>query len=296
MRSIRPATRSEATRSTIRGSPTSPPTSSTTRSATTRPRCAAAATRSRTSPTPTAPAARAPRCRQALLDCGYVSARKFGDLYSVGLHRLELPLSERVPPTNAYGIRTPEFYAGEYTLADLQGFVTQAEDSGGGWVPIVFHDICNQCAGSSVSASTISAFLDWLAPRSSNGTLVKTVREVLNGPTPGFPRAEGRDAAAGAARDRVREVPDAGQDPRRAARVPVVHAGAELGAAHGRARPTPTARTRTRSASCASTRSPATPTRRPTKPTSRSGPRSPTCARSAARPPTTPGSWRATGA
>src|SRR4029079_10332346 len=105
-----------------------------------------------------------------------------------GLHRRLVPLLGARAPTDPYGIRTPEYYTGEYTLADLQGFVTQAENSGGGWVPIVIHDICNNCADSSISPSTFSAFLDWLQARATSGTLVRTVREVLNGPTPGFPR------------------------------------------------------------------------------------------------------------
>jgi peptidoglycan/xylan/chitin deacetylase (PgdA/CDA1 family) len=132
-----------------------------------------------------------PNVRQDLLDCGYASARKFGDLYSVGCTDNSCPPSERVPPTNAYGIRTPEYYSGEYTLAELEGFVTQAENSGGGWVPIVFHDICDNCAGSSVKEATISAFLDWLQARATSATLVRTVHEVMTGPTPGFPRPKG---------------------------------------------------------------------------------------------------------
>jgi peptidoglycan/xylan/chitin deacetylase (PgdA/CDA1 family) len=125
--------------------------------------------------------------RQALVDCGYVSARKFGNLYSKGCTDLSCPFSESIPPRDAYGIRTPEWYPGEYTLSDLEGFVTQAEIHGGGWVPLVFHDICNQCADSSVSTATMSAFLDWLGARGSNGTVVKTEREVLGGLPPSPP-------------------------------------------------------------------------------------------------------------
>jgi peptidoglycan/xylan/chitin deacetylase (PgdA/CDA1 family) len=122
--------------------------------------------------------------RQALTDCGYLSARKFGNLYSEGCTDTSCPFAETIPPRDAYGIRTPEWYPGEYTLTDLEGFVTAAEIHGGGWVPLVFHDICNQCADSSVSAATMSAFFDWLQARAANGTVVKTVREALGGPAP----------------------------------------------------------------------------------------------------------------
>jgi uncharacterized repeat protein (TIGR01451 family) len=63
---------------------------------------------------------------------------------------------------------------------ELKTFVTQAETHGGGWVPIVLHDICNQCADSSVSLANFTAFLDWLQPRAMTGTVVKTVREVIS--------------------------------------------------------------------------------------------------------------------
>jgi peptidoglycan/xylan/chitin deacetylase (PgdA/CDA1 family) len=121
-----------------------------------------------------------PAVKQALLDCGYLSARKFGDLFSDGCSTPDCPYAETIPPANPYGVRTPEWHAGEYTLADLESWVTQAETSGGGWVPIVFHDICNQCADVSVSVANLNAFLDWLQPRAAaNGTVVKTVRQVV---------------------------------------------------------------------------------------------------------------------
>ncbi len=122
--------------------------------------------------------------RQALLDCGYLSARKFGDLYSSGCTDPSCPYTESIPPRDPYGIRTPEWYPGEYTLSDLEGFVTQAEIHGGGWVPLVLHDICNQCADSSVSSATMNAFLDWLQARASSGTVVETVSAALGGPPP----------------------------------------------------------------------------------------------------------------
>jgi len=125
--------------------------------------------------------------RQNLVDCGYLSARKFGDLYSQGCTDPSCPFSETIPPADAYGIRTPEWQPDEYTLTDLESWVTQAEIRGGGWVPIVFHDMCNQCADSSVSVATFNAFLDWLRPRAANGTIVKRVRDVI---APAAPSAD----------------------------------------------------------------------------------------------------------
>ena len=49
------------------------------------------------------------------------------------------------------------------TLADLEDWVTDAESHGGGWLPLMFHDICDNCIAASVSPSDFSAFLTWLA-------------------------------------------------------------------------------------------------------------------------------------
>jgi uncharacterized repeat protein (TIGR01451 family) len=118
------------------------------------------------------------------VDCGYLSARKFGDLYSLGCTDSSCPFAETIPPADPYGVRTPEWHAGEYTLSDLESYVTQAEIHGGGWVPLVFHDMCNQCADVSVSVANFNAFLDWLQPRAASGTIVKRVRDVISPAAP----------------------------------------------------------------------------------------------------------------
>src|SRR5690606_27978861 len=71
------------------------------------------------------------------------------------------------------------------SLADLQSYVTDAETHGGGWVVLTFHGICNNtCTGvNTLSTSTFTAFLDWLQPRSTNGTVVRTVGQVMGGGT-----------------------------------------------------------------------------------------------------------------
>jgi hypothetical protein len=52
-------------------------------------------------------------------------------------------------------------------------------------VPLIFHSICDGCdpGGYSTSQATLQAFLDWLGPRSTNGTIVRTVAQVIGGPT-----------------------------------------------------------------------------------------------------------------
>jgi hypothetical protein len=96
------------------------------------------------------------------------------------------PYAETIPPRDPYYLRTPEPATSSTTLSDLQTYVTNAETHGGGWVILVFHGICdNICTSSnSFSPSIFTAFLDWLAPRSANGTVVRTVGRVMGGTTP----------------------------------------------------------------------------------------------------------------
>ena len=59
--------------------------------------------------------------------------------------------------------------------------MTQAEAHGGGYVPIVFHNICAACDQYSTTQANLEAFLTWLQPRSATGTTVKTVSQVIGG-------------------------------------------------------------------------------------------------------------------
>jgi hypothetical protein len=112
--------------------------------------------------------------------CGYTSGRTVGDIRSPNFPNS--PFAESIPPADPWVTRTPTDIRSTDTLATIQGYVTQAEQNGGGWVQIVLHDVCTTgCDTYSTSPTTISAFLDWLAPRAAQGTIVKTVGEVMNG-------------------------------------------------------------------------------------------------------------------
>jgi peptidoglycan/xylan/chitin deacetylase (PgdA/CDA1 family) len=124
---------------------------------------------------------RTPESVPIVVECGYTSARGAGGLYTKDCPLC--PAAETIPPGNPYEWRT-SFGAGvQTTLADLQARVTRAEANGGGWVSVVFHGVCDdQCAGDlSVPTGTFTAFLDWLAPRAANGTVVRTVGQVMSG-------------------------------------------------------------------------------------------------------------------
>ncbi|MEV6416026.1 polysaccharide deacetylase family protein [Kribbella sp. NPDC051718] len=118
--------------------------------------------------------------------CGYQSGRTGGSLLVGG------PLySESIPPSEPWSFKAlGTTYDGPITLQWLQDAVNGPADRAGGWVPMLFHDICY--AGSAnfdacmagyrpVSDTTLSQFLDWLTANASRGISVKTVAEVMSG-------------------------------------------------------------------------------------------------------------------
>ena len=120
--------------------------------------------------------------KQIVQQCGYTSGRNVGNIYSNGACP-SCPFAETVPPADAFDLRTPESASSTTTLANLQSYVTDAENNGGGWVVLTFHGICdNLCTDvNSLSPSIFTAFLDWLQQRNANGTIVRTVGQVMSG-------------------------------------------------------------------------------------------------------------------
>jgi peptidoglycan/xylan/chitin deacetylase (PgdA/CDA1 family) len=115
-------------------------------------------------------------------DCGYNSARQVGDIaYPGGC--TGCATAETIPPANPYYTRAPGSVRDSWTVADLQGLVTQAEASGGGWVQVVFHHVCDGCDSYGVSPTVLAGFLDWLKGQVDGGAaVVRTVDSVIGGP------------------------------------------------------------------------------------------------------------------
>ncbi|MDX6367612.1 MAG: hypothetical protein QOK30_2688, partial [Nocardioidaceae bacterium] len=118
--------------------------------------------------------------------CGYQSGRRAGGLVSDGP-----TYSETVPPSNAYVVRT--LFRADTTpfqLSDLTTGVEAAANHGGGWLPLVFHEICyqgtpdyNTCMQSykPIDSAVFNSFLDWLATSAPTTTSVKDIAEVMGG-------------------------------------------------------------------------------------------------------------------
>ncbi|RKH35460.1 chitin deacetylase [Corallococcus praedator] len=121
--------------------------------------------------------------RQIVIDCNYNSARESGGLRTA-TGGSSNPYAEPVPPADPYAIRTHGSVQDTTTLTALKNYVLRAEESGGGWVPIVFHHICGPCNPPqtySIAPATLTAFVEWLATRASRGTTVATMDAVIGG-------------------------------------------------------------------------------------------------------------------
>jgi peptidoglycan/xylan/chitin deacetylase (PgdA/CDA1 family) len=117
--------------------------------------------------------------RAVVKNCGYNSARDGGGLLSPSCS--SCPAANAIPPLDPYRLRTNSSVQSTTTLADLQRWVTQAEENGGGFVPITFHHVCDGCSSNGISPALFAEFLDWLAPRAAQGTEVATVHQVIGG-------------------------------------------------------------------------------------------------------------------
>jgi peptidoglycan/xylan/chitin deacetylase (PgdA/CDA1 family) len=114
-------------------------------------------------------------------DCGYASGRGAFGLRNITSTTDTRPYAETIPPSDQYAIQTPCCIRSDTPLSALQNYVMNAEVGGGGWVPFVLHRICDGCGEPSIRPGTLDAFLDWLKPRAVQGTIVRTVHQVISG-------------------------------------------------------------------------------------------------------------------
>ncbi|MGN6587410.1 MAG: Ig-like domain-containing protein [Solirubrobacterales bacterium] len=117
---------------------------------------------------------------EVVRNCNLNSARGVSDLVSPGACE-GCAYAETIPPQRPYKIRTPDSIKATTSLEELKGLVRQAQEHGGGWVPLVFHHVCDECDAASIDPETFKAFLDWLGEEAGNGVSVKTVHEVIGG-------------------------------------------------------------------------------------------------------------------
>jgi peptidoglycan/xylan/chitin deacetylase (PgdA/CDA1 family) len=91
--------------------------------------------------------------------------------------------AETIPPANPFATLTPSDPKQGTTVATIEGYVTAAEQHGGGWVQLTFHHICSGCNAYSITTADMQALLDWLSTQVTGGLVaVETTQQVIGGP------------------------------------------------------------------------------------------------------------------
>jgi peptidoglycan/xylan/chitin deacetylase (PgdA/CDA1 family) len=130
------------------------------------------------------------RTMEIVAQCGYDSARRAGGVNPAGPN-----YADRVPPIEGrYSIRALPFAPGPITFADMRTAAENAYANGGGWIPMLFHQVCYQgkasydtCMGRSrpVDAAALEQFLAWA--KSHRGINIMPMTQVLTGGIPDLP-------------------------------------------------------------------------------------------------------------
>lgn len=77
--------------------------------------------------------------------CGFDYARDTSGLRRGADADGNNPLAESVPPANGYSIRSYTSITSEVRFEDIRRWILDASDAGGGWVPLVFHHVSDDC-------------------------------------------------------------------------------------------------------------------------------------------------------
>src|SRR5215469_12798015 len=90
--------------------------------------------------------------------------------------------AETIPPLDPFATRTPADPKQGTTVATIEGYVTSAEQNGGGWVQLTFHHICSGCDAYSITPTDMQSLLDWLSTQVTSVTVVvETTEQVIGG-------------------------------------------------------------------------------------------------------------------
>jgi len=91
--------------------------------------------------------------------------------------------AETIPPADPDATRTPPDPKQGTSVSTIEGYVTAAEQHGGGWVQLTFHHICSGCDAYSITPANMQSVLDWLNTQVTAGAVaIKTTEQVIGGP------------------------------------------------------------------------------------------------------------------
>ena len=133
---------------------------------------------------------------QIVQSCGYTTGRAAGGLDVNGTGAGPI-YSETLPAKDPFATRTvyDNTAPAPTSLSHMEASVTAASQNGGGWVTLVFHQICSQqydpanystCMADygPTDFTVFNQFLDWLQNNAPANTAIETVGQVMHPGTP----------------------------------------------------------------------------------------------------------------
>ncbi len=112
--------------------------------------------------------------------CGYSSARTVGSLFNASSCPA-CPHAETLVPRDGYRVRTSFSFVSTTPVGDAERAITAAVQRGGGWVPLVFHEVCDSCSALAVRPARLESLLAWIKTQRSHGVVVRTMGAVVGG-------------------------------------------------------------------------------------------------------------------
>jgi peptidoglycan/xylan/chitin deacetylase (PgdA/CDA1 family) len=107
--------------------------------------------------------------------CGYSSARTIGGLLDPATCSRCAP-GNAMPPADTMLLKTNGSVKTENTDKTIEDYLVQYSEAGGGWTPIVFHRVCDDCNTNSITVDELGRLMDWLK---AHQVTVKTVSAVM---------------------------------------------------------------------------------------------------------------------
>ncbi|SRR5581483_550964 len=112
------------------------------------------------------------QAQQMVRECGYSSARTVRG-------------PALIPPPDPYALGATPYIVNDTTFGKLRRYVAETRKSGGGWLILIFHHVCDGCDFFSVKTDVMNQFIPWLSEQQSLGHIkVLTIGDVISATSP----------------------------------------------------------------------------------------------------------------
>jgi peptidoglycan/xylan/chitin deacetylase (PgdA/CDA1 family) len=101
--------------------------------------------------------------QKAVAACGYSSARVTGGIGAAYAGCPDCVAEQALPARARLAIRAASSVVTGTRMSQVESVIRGAQTTGGGLVPLVFHNVCDGCSTMAVSPADLSSLLDWLA-------------------------------------------------------------------------------------------------------------------------------------